>query len=118
MQFFREIYTRSSLTFLTGMIFLNMGFFLMEVKILELHKNRQLMENISKIIRSSPLEEERDTTTSSFSGSGLGQEEYLAGHHRSNYPRSFFFINNASSLFHVGGLAKGYSKKICPPPEV
>jgi hypothetical protein len=118
MQFFRGIYTRLSLTILTGMIFLNMGFFLMEVKILELHKDRQLMENIFKIIGNSPIEEERDTTSSSFSGSALGEEEYLAGHHCSNYSRSFFFINNTCCLFHERGLAKGYLKKISPPPEV
>ena len=118
MLFFREIYTRSSLTILTGMIFLNTGFLIMEGNILELHKTRQLVENISKIIGNSPLEEKRDTTTSSFSSSGLGEEEYLAGHHRSSYPRCFFFIHHTSSLFHVGGLAKGYLKNFCPPPEV
>lgn len=118
MQLFREIHTRSSLTILTGMIFVNMGFFLMELKILELHKEQQLTENISRIIGNSLLEEERETTPSSFSRCGVGEREYLAGNHRSNHPRYFFFIHNASPLFHVGGLANGHLKKICPPPEV
>ena len=35
---------------LTALIFLNMGFFMMEVRILGLEKDKQLMENISKMM--------------------------------------------------------------------
>lgn len=48
-------------TFLfTGILFLNMSFFLAEVSALKLNKNKQLIENIAKLIAGAASEEEKD----------------------------------------------------------
>ena len=49
-------------TLITGVIFLNMSFFLAEVSMLKL-TNKELVENVAKLISSSGFEEERDSET-------------------------------------------------------
>jgi len=48
------------LTLVTGVIFLNMSFFLAEVSALKLDKNKQMVENIAKLIAGAASEEEKD----------------------------------------------------------
>jgi hypothetical protein len=118
MQRFREKYLRLTLSFFTGLIFLNMGFFLMEVRILELHKNRQLMQNISKMLAGAALEEERDCPAGS-AALGFAEEEYMAGHQTINDSGSYFLIaENVCHLLNDGTGEYGYLKRFCPPPEV
>lgn len=103
---------------LTALIFLNMGFFMMEVRILGLDKDRQLMENISKMMAGAAFEEERDSSPQS-STQNLAEEEYLAGHHSASYTGCYFLIaERASFLFDGGSLENGYLKKFNPPPEI
>ena len=48
------------MTLFTGIIFLNMSFFLFEVKMLELDKDQKMIENIAKLIAGAASEEEKD----------------------------------------------------------
>ena len=115
MPVFRNKYLRTLLTLMTGIIFLNMGFFLLEVRLLDLHKNRQLMENISRMVAGAAFEEERDAGSSS---AGFAEEEYVAGHHAHNHQAKLFLISdNTSHLFEAGTCRLGYLKKFSPPPE-
>jgi hypothetical protein len=115
MQIFRKKGIRLILTFITGIIFLNMGFFLIEIKLLGLHKDRQLMENISKMIAGAAFEEERDCSVQS---SGFA-EEYMAGHHSNSHNGSYFLIAEYTShLFNDGTAEHGYLKRFSPPPEI
>lgn len=67
MKFFRVIPIRNIITVFTGIVFLNMSFFLAEIKALELDKhNKQLIENLIRSF-SCISEEERDTATGSES---------------------------------------------------
>ena len=60
MKFFRLAYVRKSLTIFTGVVFLNLSFFLAEIKALELDKrNQQLIENLVRVF-SNISEEEKD----------------------------------------------------------
>jgi len=116
MQAFRKKVVRLLLTFITGMIFLNMGFFLMEVRMLGLHNDRQMMENISKMLAGAAFEEERDVSSAS---TNVAAEEYLAGHHSGHNAASLFLIAEQTSFLHHGGdCSHGYYKKFNPPPEV
>lgn len=115
MQIFREKSLRFILSFITGLLFLNMGFFLMEVRLLGLHKDRQLMENISKMIAGAAFEEERDCPVQS---SGFA-EGYMAGHHSGNHSACYFLIAEYDShLFNDGTSEHGYLKRFSPPPEI
>src|SRR5688572_32399437 len=48
------------MTLVTGLIFLNMSFFLAEVSALKLDQDKQMIGNIAKLIASSSAEEEKD----------------------------------------------------------
>ena len=96
-----------------------MGFFLLEVRLLKLDKNRQLMENISKMLAGALFEEERDCpASSSASPFAFAEEEYMAGHHAHNFSGSYFLIaEKASHLLNDGTSEHGYLKQFSPPPE-
>ena len=102
----------------TALIFLNIGFVMMEVKILGFDKNRQLMENISKMLAGAAFEEERDTSPQSSTQS-LAEEECLPGHQAASYSGCYFLIaEHASFLRNDGRIENGYRKKHYPPPEI
>lgn len=63
MNSFRQHFLAKVFTLITGVIFLNMSFFLAEVSMLKF-TNQELVENIVKLISSSGFEEERDGETS------------------------------------------------------
>lgn len=59
MELFRKKAITRILTLFTGVIFLNMSFFLAEVCMLDL-KDKQMIENVCKLVLNAGLEEERD----------------------------------------------------------
>jgi hypothetical protein len=118
MQVFRQKCFRWLLTVTTGIIFLNMGFFLMEVKLLGLDQDREIMANITRMMAGAAFEEERDASTQS-SGTGFAEEEYLIGHHSNNYSGCYFLIAEHGAIsLDDGSSEHGYLKKFCPPPEI
>ncbi len=60
MRIFRIKYVSKALSLFTGIIFLNMSFFLAEVSLLELKKDKKMVENISKLLAGCAAEEEKD----------------------------------------------------------
>lgn len=60
MKLFRNQTTTRIFSLLTAVIFLNMGFFLAEMCLMDL-QDKQMIENVSKLILNGGLEEERDT---------------------------------------------------------
>ena len=57
---FRNTYVRNAMALFTGLVFLNMSFFLAEVSALKLTQDKKMVENIAKLISSSAAEEEKD----------------------------------------------------------
>lgn len=101
-----------------ALIFLNMGFFLMEVKALGLSKDLHLMESISRMMAGGAFEEERDAGQQS-QAQNSGEEEYLPGHHPTSYSAAYFLIDEQpSAVLDDGSSEKGYFKNFCPPPEI
>lgn len=100
---------------LTGVIFLNMSFFLAEVCMLDI-KDRQMIENVANLVLNGGLEEERDSHTPAgdaplkmFSTGGA-----LNLHHS-----SLFLI--ASRMYHEWSnhyLHADHSEKYSPPPDI
>ncbi len=60
MKFIRRHKFSRIFTLLTAMVFLNMGFFVAELKVLELDMNKDLVENLAELILNVGMEEERD----------------------------------------------------------
>ena len=63
MKFYRKQTVTRIFSLLTGLIFLNMSFFLAEVCLLDL-KDRQMIENVCNLVLIAGVEEERDAHSS------------------------------------------------------
>lgn len=59
MKTFRRNYLSRAFSLITGVLFLNMSFFLVEVSLLEI-TDHQIIENIARLISTGGFEEERD----------------------------------------------------------
>lgn len=85
MKFFREAYIRKVMTVFTGIVFLNMSFFLAEVSALKLDKyDKKMLENLVRSF-SCVSEEERDASAESTDTGGASVKEvdlYLVDHIR------------------------------------
>jgi len=64
MRMLRTTLVNGAFSLLTGMLFLNMSFFLAEVSALKMGKNKQLFENISRLLSGTSAEEEQDAFAS------------------------------------------------------
>jgi len=101
---------------LTAVIFLNMGFFLAEVCMLDLH-DKQMIENVASLVLNGGLEEERDGHASSGADAPakifpLTDDAALLCH------ATLYLI--ATKIYHEGDdpyLQTDYSKIFSPPPE-
>jgi hypothetical protein len=60
MLIFRNSGIKNAMALFTGLIFLNMSFFLAEVSALKLTEDKKMVENIARLISSSAAEEEKD----------------------------------------------------------
>ena len=99
---------------ITGVIFLNMSFFLAEVIMLDL-KDQQMIENVCNLVLNGGLEEERDAHSS---GSDLPLKMFSVSDELSLHHSSLFLI---ASKFHRERedhyLHADHSEIVSPPPE-
>lgn len=100
---------------ITGLIFLNMNFFLAEVSALELDKDRNMAENIAKLIATSSTEEEKDV----FGGESkdILETDLLFSNCLSN--GNFYLLPDqvAFQTSHGAKPVGGNFETINPPPE-
>lgn len=100
-------------SFFTGIIFLNMSFFLAEVCMLDI-KNKQMIENVANLVLNGGLEEERDSHTLGdiplkvFSAAGN-----LHLHHSS----LFLIASKMYQLWIENYLHADHSLTFSPPPD-
>ena len=100
----------------TGIIFLNMSFFLAEVCMLEL-KDTQMIENICQLVLNAGLEEERDTH-SSVSDAPLKVFSLLSEALLLRHSSLFLIASKMHQEFEDHYLHADHSEKFSPPPEV
>jgi hypothetical protein len=94
----------------TGLMFLNMSFFLIEVRVLDLKfANEKLTENISKLLSGTGCEEEPDMNGDS--------KEDLSGTEVDIFCNSFSFIDKNTSIQLKAALAEGDKKNLRPGPD-
>ena len=102
--------------FVTGLIFLNMNFFLAEISALELDKRKDMVENIAKLIANAATEEEKDV----FGGvetKDLIETDLLAN---IILDQGNFYLLPFQLAFQTRDGAKpitGNSETVNPPPE-
>src|SRR5688572_28795812 len=93
MLIFKNERIKHAMTLFTGLIFLNMSFFLMEVSALKLTQDKKMLVNIAKLISTSSNEEEKGSVGGSADEDFSAKEVDLC----SNYITHTIF-NHGSSL--------------------
>lgn len=105
------------MTLFTGLIFLNMSFFLAEVSALKLNQDKKMIVNIAKLISNSAAEEEKDV----FGGSNedcSGKEIDLIFEYNLNKATAYTLLDKKRITFDTGSPLLGSYEIYSPPPEV
>lgn len=101
---------------LTGVIFLNMSFFLAEVCMLDL-KDKQMIENVAQLVLNGGFEEERDAHSGGSDAPlkvfSLVSEDLLLRH-----SSLFLIASRVHQEFSDHYAPSDHSEKVTPPPEV
>jgi hypothetical protein len=108
------------LAILTGIIFLNMSFFLTELRVLELDvANHDLVVNIVKMISGVGFEEEKDCMGESSESGSFEQIVDLHITVQSESLSGYYLISNNLYLFSQSHLFKSAVHEIAtPPPKI
>ena len=117
MSIFRVSLYKNAMTLFTGLIFLNMSFFLAEVSFLNLNQDKKMIGNIAKLIASSSTEEEKDV----FGGTDedcSAKEVYLVFQYNIHAAVAYSVLPNKRSFFNPGSPLLGSYEIYSPPPEV
>jgi hypothetical protein len=120
MKFFRKKHIRKLMAVFTGIVFLNLSFFLAEVSALKIGKeNQQLIENLVRIF-STVSEEEKDINTgeSADPASSIVKEVdlHLAEHVR-HFNTEFIIILKAYADLHCQLSKSRFAETPSQPPE-
>ena len=119
MLMFKKLYIKNAMTLFTGLIFLNMSFFLMEVSALKLHQDKKLLVNIAKLISSSSAEEEKGSVGGSADEDLSAKEvDLIASYPVHSIYNQILSVNIKRCLLNVGMPLLGSYEIYSPPPEV
>lgn len=119
MNFFRNKYVSHGLALFTGIVFLNMSFFLAEVSALKLDQDKVMVANIAKLIAGSSAEEEKDAFGGSTDEDATAKEIDLIFSYTIYTPDGFFYIAKSKGHLMDHGLPRlGNYEIYSPPPEV
>ena len=119
MKLFRLKYVSNTFTLVTGIIFLNMSFFLAEVTALKLDQDKQMMENISKLLSGCAAEEEKDVFGGSSDEDTTAKEIDLIFNYHTHSPGDASLMSkNKLHAFSQGIPQLGNYEIFSPPPEV
>jgi hypothetical protein len=116
---FRKHIGAKLMAFMTGIIFLNMSFFLTEVRYLGLHiTHTKMVENIVKALAGVGFEEEKDSMGES---SATGGEQIVDLHMTIHPGSSIDSFRNTSKLYgcrHNMDFSSSKPDVITPPPKI
>ena len=113
MNFLRSHISSRLFSLLIGVVFLNMGFFLAEVTMLKLD-NKDLIENIAKLITSSGLEEERDAESGHDT---VKQLDLFSSNLLTHHTSLTLVATRANHVHEDHYLITHYLDIFSPPPE-
>lgn len=116
MLIFRTIIGTRIFSLVTGVIFLNMSFFLAEVCMLNL-KDKQMIKNVSNLVINGGLEEERDAHTPG-SDAPLKIYSVSSGDLLMRHSSLSLIASRMHHEFIVHYLHADHSEKFSPPPEL
>jgi tryptophanyl-tRNA synthetase len=117
MGIYKNSWVRNLMTLFTGLIFLNMSFFLAEVSALKLNQDKKLFSNIIKLITSSAAEEEKDTLGGADEDCSVKEIDLIFSYSTHTIYCYIAEVNNKRSVFHQGVPLLGSYEIYSPPPE-
>ena len=115
---FRNPYVMNMMAFFTGLIFLNMSFFLAQVSALKLTEDKKMIENIAKLISSSSAEEEKDAFGGHADEDCSAKEvDLIFNYNTHTLDSRILLIKNNRYIHDQSLLLLGNSEIFSPPPE-
>ena len=118
MQLLRSTIVRTIASAFMGIVFLNMGFFLIEVSALKMHKDRQLIENVAKLLAGSSAEEEQDGFGGTDEDTSMNEIDLIIAYGSHGHEVAMWLTNNNRMLDNHGIPLFGHRQIFSPPPEV
>lgn len=119
MEVFRLRYVSHGFSLFTGIVFLNMSFFLAEISALKLDQNKQMMENIAKLLAGCAAEEEKDVFGGTSDEDTSAKEIDLIFHYHTHTPRHHVLVLTSNISVFTAGIPRFGNYEIdSPPPEV
>ena len=117
MNFIRTHIASRIFTIFVGVVFLNMSFFVSEVRMLKLDLNRDLAQNIAKLVSGAGFEEEREAGEESSANEGKVVDIFLTLNSSTPLIAGMFIPKNK---IHQDGrsLSPGCVEITTPPPKV
>jgi hypothetical protein len=117
MLIFKKLYVRNLMTLFTGLVFLNMSFFLAEVAALKLNQDKKIFSNIVKLISNSAAEEEKDAFGGTDEDCSAKEVDLIFNYLTHSVHSYGLDVNNKRSVFDQGVPLLGSYEIYSPPPE-
>jgi hypothetical protein len=118
MPIFRNSNIKNAMALFTGLIFLNMSFFLAEVSALKLTQDKKMLENIARLISSSAAEEEKDVFGGIADEDCSAKEvDWIFSYSVHTIHGKGIVIDNKRDSHDPGLMLLGSSEIFSPPPE-
>ena len=105
------------MTLFTGLIFLNMSFFLAEVSALKLNQDKKTFANIVKMITNSAAEEEKDVFGGTDEDCSAKEVDLIFNYSTHSIYSYISALNKKRSVFDQGIPLLGSYEIYSPPPE-
>jgi len=118
MRIFKNVFIRNLMTLFTGVIFLNMSFFLAEVSALKISQDKKMYANIMKMISSNAAEEEKDAFGGPEEDCSAKEVDLIFSYSVHTIHNHISEVNHKRSVFDQGVPLLGSYEIYSPPPEV
>lgn len=115
MKTFRQYFLSRAFSLITGVLFLNMSFFLVEVSLLEI-TDHQIIENIARLISTGGFEEERDGETTE-KGASAKEVDLLIDPLHLHYHLLIIVASKPGTMQDDLYPHANYSQTFSPPPD-
>ncbi|MFZ6009969.1 MAG: hypothetical protein ACOYXT_06420 [Bacteroidota bacterium] len=117
MKIFREKISGKIMIFFTGLTFLNMSFFLVEVTALKLGKYKNIAENIARLVSGAAAEEESDGCNETEDATAK-EVDLLIHNNLNHHALLFLSAQKRNDFFESKTLHPDHLEPFSPPPEV
>ena len=105
------------MTLFTGLIFLNMSFFLFEISALKLNQDKTMFSNIIKLASSNATEEEKDAFGGTDEDCSAKEVDLIFSYSAHTIHAFTSKVNKKRSVFDQGIPLLGSFEIYSPPPE-